>query len=289
MSPSEDDVQNTPGSLVRSYPASAVEIPNDVFDNLDLQSELANFLALGGFFSPYATLPSPAAPHFTIAVLNNLLRRVGRATSVPRLSTHVALVSGVWRGFGSTAGVSRVTKRVRDHIDGSGRDLRRRSPLWLFIRVAIQMSDNPPLGRSSYKSFILFFMCILARDESNTNLSTHLLHLISSTILRRLNKLGSSTPDWLSEMALKTWTCLREILDARWKQLTVRQSPFQNPSQDDLNRHTQLSLLNSREYIRNALENHDHESVHIPFCPNHRRRGTIQDFLSSDGTFFDEA
>ena len=261
-------------------------MPNDVFDHVDFQSELAKLLTLGEFSYPYSTLPSPAAPHFIDAVLNDVLRHVGRATCIPRLSKPVAVVSGILRGI---AGVSRVTKRVRDHIGASYQDPWRRSPLWLFIRVAIQMSDNPALGRSSYKSFILVFMCTLARDESNTHLSRHLLHLMSSTIFRRLNKLGSSTPIWLSEMALKTWTCLRETLDARWKLLSIRQSPFQNPSQDELARDTQLSLLNSGEYIRNALENHDHESVRTPFRPNHRRRGTIQDFLSSDGTYFDMA
>ena len=282
VSPSKEDVKYTPGSLVRSYLGSAVEIPNDVFDEVDFRSELAKFIALREFPYPYSTLPSPAAPHFINAVLNNVLRHVGRATCIPCLSKPVAVVSGILRGI---AGVSRVTKRVCDHIGDSWC----RSPLWLFVRVAIQMSDNPALGRSSYKSFILFFMCTLARDESNTTLSRHLLHLMSSTILRRLNKLGSSPPNWLSEMVLDTYTSLREILDERWKQLRICQSPFQNPSQDELARDTQLSLLNSGEYIRNALENHGHESVCAPFCPNHRRRGTLQNFLSSDGTFFDEA
>ena len=257
-----------------------------MFDDVDFQSELAKFVFLGEVSYPHATHPSPAAPHFINTVLNNVLCHVGRATSVPCLTTSVAVVSGILRGI---AGVSRVTKHVRDHIGGSDRDPWRRSHLWLFIRVAIQMSDNPALGRSSYKSFILFFMCTLARDESNTTLSRHLLHLMSSTILRRLNKLGSSTPIWLSEMALDTYTNLRGILDARWKQLSIHQSPFHNPSQDELAHDTQLSLLNSREYIRKALEDHDHESVHIPFCPDLRRRRTIQDFLSSDGTYFDMA
>ena len=284
VSPSEDDVQSTPGSLVRSYPGSAVEIPNYVFDGVI--SQLAEFLALDRFANPHATLPSPAAPDFINALFDNVLQRL--ATSVP-FSEPDALVSGVLRSIGRTAGISRVTKHVRDHVHALHRGFWRRSRLWLFTRVAIQMSDNPALGRSSYKSFILFFMCTLARDKSNTKLSRHLLHLMSSTILRRLNKLGSSTPNRLSEMALDTYTSLREILDARWKQLSICQSPFQNPSRGDLNRDTQLSLLNSRQYIRKALEDHDHESVHTPFRPDLRRRGTLQDFLSSNGDFFDNA
>ncbi|KAN0084605.1 hypothetical protein V8E55_008109 [Tylopilus felleus] len=212
VSPSEDDdVWNTPGSLIRSYPGSAIEIPNDMFDDVDFQSELAKFVSLGKFSYPHATtLPSPAAPHFINAVLNNVLQHVGHTTCIPCLSKPVVVVSGILRGI---AGVCHVTKHVRDHIGASDKDFWHRSPLWLFIRVAIQMSDNPALGRSSYKSFILFFI-------------------------------------------------LREILDARWKQLSIHQSPFQNPSQDVLTHDTQLSLLNSGEYIRNALKNHDHESAY---------------------------
>ena len=134
-------------------------------------------------------------------------------------------------------------------------------------------------------------MCTLAMDKHSTSLFSDLLHLMSSTISRRLSKLGSSAPYPLSEMALKTCSCLREILDARWKQLDVdsRRSPFQNPSQDELIRDTKLSLSNSREYIHNALVNHGQESPGTPFRPNHRPRGTIEDFLSSNETFFDEA
>ena len=121
-------------------------------------------------------------------------------------------------------------------------------------------------------------MCTLTSDESNTNLSGDLLHFMSSAILPRFSKLGSSASDWLSEMVLKTCTSLREILDTR-KQQSVHQSPFRNLSQDELARDTQPSLLDSREYIRDALANHVHESVLTPFRPNHRRRGTIEDFV----------
>ena len=136
---------------------------------------------------------------------------------------------------------------------------------------------------------MLFFTCTLARDERNTSLSSDLLHLMLSKTFRRSTKLGSSTPHRLSEMALKTCTCLREILDARWEQLSARSSPFRNPSQDELSRDTQLSLLNSGGYIRNALMNPDPQLLGTPFHPSHRRRGSLEDFLSLNGTFFDEA
>ncbi|KAF8548327.1 hypothetical protein OG21DRAFT_1449260 [Imleria badia] len=274
--------------LKRSYPGSAVEMSNKVFDDGAFQSELANFLARPNNIDSDDHLPHSAHRHYVNALFNGILQSIGRSAGVPCVTKRAALLTGILRIVGRSAVIPRITKHVRDHADGYG-DTWRRSPLWLLIRVAIQMSVNYALGRAPYKRFILFFTCTLARDESNTNLSSDLLYLMLSQILRRLSKLGSSVPDQLSKLALTTCTCLQEILDARWEPLSVRPFPFRNPSQDKLTRDTRLSLLNSREYIRNVLTNPGHTVVGTPFHPSHRRRGTIEDFLSSNGTFFEEA
>ena len=263
-----------------SYPGSTVEMPSEVLDDGNFLSEFSKFLSQGKVSA------SPNDPQYIYVLLSDILRRAGRVADVPRLNKPNALLPGMV-GDSCTPDVSRITKRIRGHGGAPFDKDWCRSLLWFFIRVAIQMSVN----RSSYRQFMLFLMCTLARDESNTNLFSDLLHLMSSTIHRRFSKLGSSAPDWLSEMALKTCTCLREILDARWKQLDVDswRSPIPHPSQDELIRDTQLSLSNSREYIHDALANHGLESIHTPFRPNHRPRGTIEDFLSLNVTFFDKA
>ncbi|KAI9573353.1 hypothetical protein HD554DRAFT_861014 [Boletus coccyginus] len=268
VSPSSDAVQNTAGSLICSYPWLATETPNEVFGDGGFQSELANFLSRPD--SVCSNLSPPAHPPF------------------------ITSLTGILRGVGRPSNVLPVTKHVRDYVGRLERDEKgvvwRRSSLWLLIRVTIQMSVDPsPLGRAAYKRFVLFFVCMLSRDRNNADLSSDLLHLMSSKVLRRLTKLGSSAPHWLSEMALKTCACLGEILGARWKQLSAPPSPFWSPSQDELSRDTRLTLLNSDKYIRNALANPAHESVSTPFHPNHHRRGSIEDFLSSNGSFFREA
>ena len=294
VSPSGDTVEETPEPLICSYPGSAIEMPNEVFHDGDFQFGLADFLFRPNAVNSYSPLPPPAHPQYIHALLNGILQRIGCTAEVSRITKHTGSLASILRG-GGTADVLRVTKHIRDHvgraltIKGAVKDVWRRSPLWLSIRVTIQTSVNRSLGRASYKRFMLFFMCTLARDKSNACLSSGLLHLMSSQILRRLSKLGSSTPDWLSEMATNTCTYLHEILDARWEQLKARPSPFRNPSQDELIRDTQLSLLDSREYIRNALSNPGPQLLGTPFRPSHRRRGTIEDFLSSNGSFFNEA
>ncbi|KAF8551736.1 hypothetical protein OG21DRAFT_1498931 [Imleria badia] len=273
VSPSEYDVRYTPEPLICSYPRSAVETPNGVFDDRAFQSELANFLTRPNDVNLGSPLPPPDDPQYANALFNGILQSVG--ADVPRVTKRVALLIGNLRGGGRTPDFSRVIKHVRDHIGRSWEidgevSVLRRSPLWLLIRVAIQMSVNHAPGRALYKHFMLFFTCTLARDESNPNLSCDLLHLMSAQILRRLRKLGSSVPDWLSE-------------------LKVRPSTFRNPPRDELTRDTQLSLLHCGDYIRNALANPGHKSASTPFHFSHGRRGTIEDFLSSNGTFFDEA
>ncbi|KAF8434543.1 hypothetical protein L210DRAFT_3649044 [Boletus edulis BED1] len=276
VSPSNDAVERTKGPLSCSYPGSAVEIPNKVLDDRDFQLEFANFLSRPNIVGSDLLLPPPAHPRYIDILLDGVLQNIGRAANIARVTECGALHK-------------RIRDRVGRLIKDEAKGVWRRSALWLLIRVTIQMSTNHSPGYASYKRFILFFMCTLASDARNTSLSSDLLHSMLSRILRRLSKLNSSVPDWLSDVALKTCDRLREIIAGRRKELSVRPSPFRNPSQDELTRDTRPSLLNSREYIQNLLDNAGHASVPTPFHPSHCRRGTIEDFLSSNGSFFDEA
>ena len=284
VSPSTEDVDESEGPLPRSYPGSVVELANEAFEDEGFQFSLTNFLCRPDAVILHPPLPPSAHPQYINVLLDYILQRDDRAHGVPRVTT----LAGRLRH--RIADARRITKHVRDEVGCWRQDrqdhpsLWRRSSLWLSIRVAIQMS----VDRAAYKQFILFFTCILARDEGNIGLSSDHLHLISSTIVRRLNKFGSSLPDWLSEKAMETWSLLREVLDSRWMELQDRPYLFRNPSQEQLTADTQLSLLNSGKYIRSALENPDRKPIGTssrPFLP----RGTIEDLLSSNGTLFDEA
>ena len=98
----------------------------------------------------------------------------------------------------------------------------------------------------------------------NADLSSDRLHL---KIFRRLSKLSSFTPDWLSEMSLETCDVIRQILDSWWKQLSAHSSLFRNSFQDELIRDTRLSLFDSREYIRDALTHPGFRSFGTPLQP----------------------
>ena len=272
--------------LIRSL---AVEIPNEEFDDGEFQLQLANVFSHPNVVN--SDLPSPPHGHIN-ELFNRFFLSVDLAHDGPHAATQRALLASALHGVDRTADVLCITKRIHNHRFLKSSEyphLWRCWSLWFLTRVAIQISANRSLERGSYKRFILFFMCTLATDENNTALSSDLLHFMSSKILRRLSKLGFSTPHWLSEMLLKTSAQLNKMLDTRRERLNLEARPFINPSRDQLARDTQLSLVNCGEYIQNVLTNLGHEATGTPFHPNHRRRGTIEDFLDSNGTFFDEA
>ena len=215
--------------------------------------------------SPWTTIIQKTVSRTYTKLLTNILRGVGRSTEVPRITkcVHSHARSGLWQ----------------------------RSSLWLLIKVAIQTSlDHGGVGRVYYKSFMLHFMCYLAKHSINANLSSCLLHAISVKILRRLRKLGASSPDWLYDMVLKTNASLREILETRWKEVEAPHPlpSLWEPSQLDLDGDMQLSLLVnifmtlSRMLTRNCLVLSSAPNIFLTAL-------STTSFLSLNGTFFEEA
>ena len=281
VSPKAENVMTTKGKLICSYPGPAIEISNDVFEDTSFLSELANFLV---HMNHDVLDAAPTSQKAQSTVLET------RDTTHPRYITE--LLTGILRSVGRPADIIRITKRVGDDIVWNNSELPwRRSSLWLLIRVAIQTSlDRSTLGRDTYKRFMLFFMCRLANEKNCANLPNDLLHSMSAKLSRRLRKLGSSAPDWLSRTVLQTCTSLRSTLEKRWREVQAAQrvSPLWTPSQFDLSLDIELSLLGSGDYLRSSLANRSIVPLHTPFKPRHRPRGALDDFLSSDATFFEE-
>ena len=230
-----------------------------MFHDQDFQSELAETLLSRDRIAKHHSRSEDGVTYTKL--LTNLLRGVGRSTEIPCITKHTRSRAG----FGPW----------------------QRSLLWLLIKVAIQTSlDRGGFGRAYYKASMLRFMCYLAKASIDANLHGHLLYAISSKILRRLRKIGASGPDWLYDMVLETNDSLQETLKAGRK----RPPPVSwKPSRLDLDGDTQLSLLGSLKYIRDSLANLDSKPLGSPFCPKHFSRGSLNDFLSSNGTFFEEA
>ncbi|KAL4078001.1 hypothetical protein J3A83DRAFT_4087181 [Scleroderma citrinum] len=277
VSPRTEAVMAAAGKLVCSYPGPAIAVPNDVFDDAVFRAELANFLSMMN----KDVLTTPTTRKAGSEVVEE------RDTAHPRYITE--LLTGILRSVGRPADIKRISKRIGDDVVWKDSRLPwRRSSLWLVIRVAIQTTlHRNSLDSSIYKIFMLFFMNDLAY-KALLHVSNDMLQWTSAKLSRRLTKLGTEAPEWLSEAVLKTCTDIRTLLNKRWEQVQVDEatSPAWNPSTLDFSADMRLTLLSSSEYISNALQAHDSSSPPSEFEPEGRLRGTLDDFLSVDRKFF---
>ncbi|KAG1894568.1 uncharacterized protein F5891DRAFT_1255076 [Suillus fuscotomentosus] len=278
VSPDPTAVMGAKGKLICFYPGPAITVPDMNIDNATFPAELANFLV-----------------HMDQDVLDAAATRTKanctvleeRDTTHPRYITE--LLTGILRGLGSIADVPRIRKRIGDDVLWDSAKLPwRRSPLWLVIRVALQTTlERSALGRTTYKSFMLFFMARLVTLTLDHDLSNDILHFMSTKIARRLFKLGPSSSLELSQMVSKIAGDVRSVLEERWRsvQSVQRASPLWAPKTLRVLRDTHLSLNTSRQYIYHALQNQHSSSRATPFNPSHHTRGTINNFLDTEASF----
>ncbi|KAL4068914.1 hypothetical protein V8B97DRAFT_1918390 [Scleroderma yunnanense] len=314
VSPCAKAVMNTRGKLMCSYPGPAIAVPNEVFGDSLFASELAHFLVrMSSDNLDVAPMTRKAGsmvveermhPRYITELLTGILRGVGRPVDIQRISKRIGddavyngswdtvdrryrtkLLTGIVRRAGKLVGIQRISKHISD-------DPWRRSPLWLIIRVAVQTTlERNALGRNVYKIFMLFFMNQLARKAFQYDISSDVLQWIVAKISRRLKKLGESAPEWLSVAVLGTCKNIRTLLDRRWKQIQAIDavSPFWAPSTLDFSTDARLSMLHSSHYIRRALSSVHSTAPSSAFRHECRVRGTLVDFLSNDGKFFQTA
>ncbi|KAG1750324.1 uncharacterized protein EDB91DRAFT_1234945 [Suillus paluster] len=278
ISPDPTAVMSAKGKLICSYPGPAITVPDTIIHNATFPAELANFLTRmdRDVLDAAATREKAGS---TVAE--------ERDTAHPRYITE--LLTGILRGLGSVADVPRIRKRIGDDVLWDSAKLPwRRSPLWLVIRVALQTTlERCALGRTTYKSFILFSMARLTTLSLDCDLPNDTLHFMSAKIARRLFKLGSSASPELSQMVCTVTSDVRSILEGRWGYVQDAQqaSPRWAPETLQVLRDTHISLNTSREYICQALQNQHSSFQPTSFNPSYRLRGTIDDFLDADASF----
>ncbi|KAG1740597.1 hypothetical protein EDB19DRAFT_1828418 [Suillus lakei] len=276
MSPDPAAVMGAKGKLIRSFPGPAITVPDMNVDNATFPAELANFLV-----------------HMDQDVLDAAATRTKAKSTVleERDTTHpryiTELLTGILRGLGSIADVPRIRKRIGDDVLWDSAKLPwRRSSFWLVIRVVLQMTlERSALGRTTYKSFILFFMAkltTLAHDLSND-----ILHFMSAKIARRLFKLGSSASPELLRVVSVVTNEIRSILEERWEftQDAQRASPRWAPEILQVLQDTHLSLNSSRGYLCHALQNQHSSPQTSSFNHSHHARGAIDHFLDAEASF----
>ncbi|KDQ56358.1 hypothetical protein JAAARDRAFT_132396 [Jaapia argillacea MUCL 33604] len=246
VSAPNEKVMETKGKLLCSYPGPAIGVRREIVEESSFLKELSSFLA-----------------HMDVDILDSAptTDKAGSAVIETRDTTHpryiTQLLTGILRGIGEPEEVPRIRKRIADDILWDNAKLPwRRSPLWLVIRVALQTSlHRESNSHTEYKSFMLYLMSTILRRSSEKGLPSDLLFCMRAKLIRRLSKLGSSTPQFVVSEVEQSVEWTQTLLQNRWEAVQRRQeaSPPWHPEDLDLLADTHLSLPNSRDYLLKVL------------------------------------
>lgn len=200
------------GRLVRTFPGFAVSVPVIRLQEKDLQSMIANTLA---------TMSTQAAPGF-----QPVAYKAGRHHDEDRDTTHPGMVTDYFlntiAALGTTMNVTRIIKNTREEVLWDDcKQPWRRSPMWLLVRVALQLlftrqGPDPSTAKGLYKIFIVQFLSItLGYAQSYWSFfGSSYMHVINAKMVRRIHKLEALSqldcvvPSWIETIQ----TCMTGAL-----------------------------------------------------------------------------
>jgi len=179
VSPPNTNVMTAEGKLLCSYPGPAIQVSEATFMDKCFLRELSSFLIQ----MDVDVLDSTPTTVKAGSVVNEV-----RETVDPRYIS--GLLVGILRGYGHSAVVDRITKRIGDEVLWhDAYQPWRRSPLWLVVRVTLQTSLRVT---NLYKLFMLFLHAHLLRKCVLREFPSELLYVMRIKLTRRLSKLGPS-------------------------------------------------------------------------------------------------
>ncbi|TKA83391.1 hypothetical protein B0A55_01000 [Friedmanniomyces simplex] len=165
LAPLNQAVYQSKGRLGRSFPGSAVDIDIPTFAELGLVDTFARTLAKMSF---------QAAP--------GMQPQVRKAKAM--------FIMGFLNAIGQSAHVDTISKNTREEVLLlDARSPWRRSPVWLLLRVALQLK----LPYDIYKKFMAFMMSSIINDHDFQKLSSDMRFSMMAKVARRVYKLATSS------------------------------------------------------------------------------------------------
>ena len=265
--PEAEAVITCKGNLIRTFPASALSIPNSTFANPNFREELARWLC-----SLNAEVINEMMPQSSKAGSKNGERR----DSVdPALVTEVLM--HLLAPLGHPIQVRQIRKRTRDDVLWKMADLPwRRSGLWLSIRVALQMvlvgMMPSEVARTAYKNFMIFFMTKIASLVADAYFQSDLLQVLKVKLARRVSKLGTNCITFVHDQALEVCQRLKAIQQQRWQEIVDNDAKrHTNLDMSSFNDDTSLTLNISSSHLQGILTPSTRTTIStmpvMPQCP----------------------
>lgn len=220
LSPTNQESVAAKGRLVRSFPAYASMISIEAFQDIDLRASLAQAIA---------KLSSQPASGFQPQV-----RKAKQDHDEMRDTTHPGMVTNLLMNIISALGkpfdVPTIWKNTREEVLWSNAKLPwRRSPLWLLLRVSIQLQLSRSAAKSGsneslYKPFMVFLLSKVLDSASRDHhaLGSEILYATSAKLSRRIKKLEAqnkhSSPAWLDPV-VEILSSAHGLIHERWKHI----------------------------------------------------------------------
>ena len=244
LSPRNNAVNSTIGRLKRQFPGPTLSMKRGTFNEPDMQDAIA------------ATLSKMS--HQPVPGTKPKVRKAGqehdedRDTTDPRMVTE--FFTAVLRPCSTVVENPQLNKNTRDEVLWNNtRYPWRRSPLWLLIRVALQLASQrlglrEGITDDIYKHFMVFFMSMIL-DACPKQISPEKRHMMIAKIAHRLNKLTlSHDSTWLSYVrdALERGN---NIIEEAWHDIRAR-----NTSRHDTNSLARLDFAKDTYHSLSTLD-----------------------------------
>lgn len=210
LSPTNEAVMGTIGRLQRRFPASAVSIPIKRFRE-------------SGFIQAF-TSTLETMSYQEVAEAKPKISKKGESQIEERDTTDPLLVTDFLHAVllaldRDAITVSSISKNTREEVLWKDAFMPwRRSPVWLLIRVTLQLRfERLHSDRLLYKEFMIFLMTYTLDTAQKREFPSDLLHCMMTKIGRRLKKLGDDfQAPWIGNVH-GTLKQTRDCLQERWE------------------------------------------------------------------------
>ncbi|POS70805.1 hypothetical protein DHEL01_v210801 [Diaporthe helianthi] len=239
LSPLDADVVQTEGRLTRTFPGQAVAVPAKILDQPDFVTMVANTLST----MSCQQVPGMQPQSLKSGQLHDELRDTANPAMVSEL------FMGVLAGIGTPISVSSISKNTRDEVLWDHAKFPwRRSPMWLLIRVSLQLILSRSSGGSSalYKEVMVFLMSCILSLATRDGLAPDMLYAMAAKIDWRLRKLSGTGPPLLPG---KVRASIDDILQQSYKCLEKTWYSCQQVDSRDL----QLAMLSTLNFEQDTL------------------------------------
>lgn len=261
-SPTSGAVMCNTGKLLCSYPGPAIAVPVSIAKSPTFCEEFAIFAQQ----MDRVVLPD-AIPKSTKA---GSKVPEERDTVNPKFITQ--MLTGILRAIGRPVDFDRFQKRVADDVLWNNAKLPwRRSPLWLVVRVGLQIALKNSV---EYKAFMIFFLSDILEEAVECRLDSALLFVMNAKLSRRGYKLRDHIPRFVLSRAYEATAINNRQMRSIWAQIQEDNSRYLEwePTQISFRESAHLSLRNCGEYLTAVMNRKAVDTKRLKFKPNHTPR-----------------